>query len=285
MKNIAISLFVLMLFIKSFAQETKPGTGTIEFVSDELSRLINKDAKVEILAEGFQFTEGPLWFDKEKMLLFSDVPANKIYKWTEKKGKEVYLQPAGYTDSAKRGGFLGSNGLLLSNDGRLLICQHGDRRIATMDAPLNSPRPNYTTVPNTYNGKKLNSPNDLFLTSRGYLYFIDPSYGFEKPSDPKREISFEGVYRVNKAGEIILLNHSISQANGIGIFPDGKTLMVSDSDAGKNKWYVYDITSNGSLTNGRVFYDAGNDKGMGGCDGFKFDKAGNVFATGPGGIW
>src|SRR5688572_8592537 len=228
MKKTIISLLLSVTLFVASAQETKPGTGTIEFIENELSGIINKDAKLEILAQGFQFTEGPLWLDKEKMLLFSDVPANTIYKWTEAKGKEVYLKPSGYTGAAPRGGFLGSNGLLLSNDGRLLICQHGDRRIATMDAPLNSPRPNYTTVANTYNGKKLNSPNDLFLTSRGDLYFTDPSYGFEKPSDPKREISFQGVYRMNKAGEIILLIDSISQPNGIGIFPDGKTLMVSD---------------------------------------------------------
>lgn len=117
MKTITISFLLLTLFFTGYAQETKPGTGTIEFVANELSGLINKDAKVEIIAEGFQFTEGPLWFPKEKMLLFSDVPANTIYKWSETKGKEVYLKPGGYTDTAKRGGFMGPNGLLLSNDG------------------------------------------------------------------------------------------------------------------------------------------------------------------------
>src|SRR6187431_2143655 len=139
MKTIAISLFLLACFFTGYAQEIKPGTGTIEFISNELSGLVNKDAKVEMIAEGFQFTEGPLWFDKEKMLLFSDVPANTIYKWTETKGKEVYLVPAGYTDTAKRGGFMGSNGLVVSNEGKLLLCQHGDRRIAMMDAPINAP--------------------------------------------------------------------------------------------------------------------------------------------------
>jgi gluconolactonase len=285
MKNITIAILLSALVFTATAQDTKPGTGTVEFISDELSGLINKDAKIEIIAEGFQFTEGPLWFDKEKMLLFSDVPANTIYKWTEAKGKEVYLTPSGYTGTTKRAGFMGSNGLLLANDGKLLICQHGDRRIARMDAPLSSPRPKYITVAGKYSGKQLNSPNDLYLTAGGDLYFTDPSYGFERPGDPTKEINHQGVYKMNKAGEVSLLVVSLGQPNGIGIFPDGKTLLVSDSDEGKNLWYVYNITANGSLTNGKVFYDPGNGNGMGGCDGFKIDASGNVFASGPGGVW
>src|SRR6266496_1516929 len=149
MKKRIFSFLFLIPFFSGYAQ-SNPAIGTIEFVSNELSGLINKDAKVEIIAEGFQFTEGPFWFDKEKMLLFSDVPANTIYKWTEAKGKEVYLTPGGYTDTAKRGGFMGPNGLFLSNDGKLLICQHGDRRIAKMDTPLNSPKAKFITVAGAY---------------------------------------------------------------------------------------------------------------------------------------
>src|SRR6187401_1766191 len=133
MKKITLPLFLLAQFFSSLAQESKPPTGTIEFISKELSKLINKDAKVEIIAEGFQFTEGPLWLEKEKMLLLSHVPGNTIYKWTEAKGKEVYVKPGGYTDSAKRGACMGPDGLILSNDGKLLLCQHGDRRVAMMD--------------------------------------------------------------------------------------------------------------------------------------------------------
>ena len=286
MKTITFYFVLLACFPTGYAQETKPGTGAIEFIASELSGLVNKDAKVEIIAEGFQFTEGPLWIGKEKMLLFSDVPANTIYKWTETKGKEVYLEPAGYTDTAKRGGFMGPNGLILSNDGKLLICQHGDRRIAIMDAPLNAPQPKFITAAGQYNGKRLNSPNDLCLTAGGDIYFTDPSYGFERgPKDPKKEIVYEGVYKMNKAGKLTLLVDSLEAPNGIAIFPDGKTLLVSNSDGRKRKWYAYDISSDGSLTNARVFYDVSSEKGMGGCDGFKIDKAGNVFATGPGGIW
>lgn len=281
-------IFLICLASSPFivqAQDPKRPTGTIEFISHELSGLIKKEATVEIVADGFQFTEGPLWFEKEKMLLVSDIPANTIYKWSEAKGKEVFLKPAGYTDTTKRGGFMGPNGLLLSPEGKLWLCQHGDRRIAMMDASLNSPQSKFITLAGAYNGKRLNSPNDLFLAANGDLYFTDPSYGFEKgPNDPKKEMAFQGVYKVDKAGKVTLLLDSLEQPNGIGIFPDGKTLLVSNSGR-KKKWYTYTIDSNGSLTNGKVFYDAGNEKGPGGCDGFKIDKNGNVFAAGPGGVW
>jgi gluconolactonase len=285
MKKIAFPLILVAFSFTAYAQEPKPPIGTIEFMSDELSRIIKKEATVEIVAEGFQFTEGPLWFDKEKMLLVSDIPANTIYKWSEEKGKEVFLKPAGYTDTTRRGGFMGPNGLVLSDEGSLWLCQHGDRRIARMDAPLSSPKSKFITVAGEYNGKRLNSPNDLFLAKNGDLYFTDPSYGFEKgPRDPKKEMPFQGVYKVNKAGKVTLLLDSLEQPNGIGILPDGKTLLVSNSGR-KKMWYTYTIDSNGLLTNGKVFYDAGNEKGPGGCDGFKIDKNGNVFAAGPGGVY
>ena len=286
MKKITFSLLLLAPFFSLRAQQAKSDIGTIEFISPELSRIIKKDAKVEIVADGFQFTEGPVWLDKGKMVLFSDVPANTIYKWTEAKGKEVYLTHSGYTDTAKRGGFMGSNALGLSKDGKLLVCQHGDRRIAIMDAPINAPKSKFITAAGAYDGKRLNSPNDFFLAANGDLYFTDPSYGFERGArDPKKELPFQGVYKMDKAKRITLLIDSIEQPNGIGILPGGKTLIVSNSDNNKKRWYAYTIGSNGSLTNARVFYDVSNEKGMGGCDGFKIDKQGNVFAAGPGGIW
>ncbi|TDH23495.1 SMP-30/gluconolactonase/LRE family protein [Segetibacter sp. 3557_3] len=286
MKKVIILMLFSPLMITVGAQEAKGPIGAIEFVSNELSKVINKDAKVEVIAEGFQFTEGPLWLEKQQALLFSDVPGNTIYKWTEAKGKEVYLTPGGYTGTEARGGFMGPNALSLDGKGQLLICQHGDRRIAKMDAPLNAPKPNFVTVAGEYNGKKLNSPNDFILNAAGDMYFTDPSYGLERGGrDPKKEITYQGVYKMDKAGRTTLLVDSIEQPNGIGIFPDGKTLLVSNSDNRKKRWYAYDISGDGALKNARVFYDVSNEKGMGGCDGFKIDKAGNVFASGPGGIW
>ena len=286
MKQIFFLFFLIAFNFSAFSQETKPAIATIEFLSDELSRIIKKDAKVETVAEGFQFTEGPLWVDKEKMLLFSDVPANTIYKWTEAKGKEIYLKPSGYTGSESRGGFLGSNGLMLSKDKKLLICQHGDRRIAMMDAPLNAPKSSFVSLAAEYNGKKINSPNDLLVMANGDVYFTDPAYGFERgPNDPKKETPYQGVYKIDKAGKVSLLIDSIEAPNGIGLMPDKKTMIISNSDGRKKRWYAYDLAANGSLSNGRVFYDVSSERGNGGCDGLKIDKAGNVFATGPGGIW
>ena len=268
------------------AEEPKPGTGKVEFVSDELSNLINKDAKVEIIAEGFEWSEGPVWIDKHQMLLFSDVPKNIIYKWTETKGKEIYLTPSGYTGSEPRGGEMGSNGLALSPQGKLLICQHGDRRVSMMDAPLDAPKPNFIVLAADYGGKKLNSPNDVVATDSGDVFFTDPPYGLEgNVNDPKKETPFQGVYKVNKFGKVKLLIDSIERPNGIGVTPDGKTLIVANSDEKKKIWYAYDLGPKDTIMNARIFYDASNEKGIGLCDGFRIDKQGNVYATGPGGVW
>lgn len=286
MKKILLFLVLFSGAFTGYTQDNKAGTGTIEFISKKLSKLVNKDARIEIVAEGFQFTEGPLWVEKEQMLLLSDIPGNTVYKWTEAKGKELYLKPGGYTDTAKRGGFMGPNGLILSPDDKLLLCQHGDRRIAMMDAPLNAPQTNFVTVAGSYDGKRLNSPNDLVLAKNGDLYFTDPAYGFERGGrDPKKELAYQGVYKMDKAGKVTLLIDSIESPNGIGMMPDGKTLLVSNSDNRKKVWYRYDIMSNGGLSNATTFYDASGEKAPGLCDGFKIDKKGNVFAAGPGGIW
>lgn len=286
MKLTACYLLLFVFYYPVFAQERKPPTGTIEFISNGLSGIIRKDAKVEVVADGFQFTEGPLWIDREKMLLLSDVPGNTIYKWTETKGKEIYVKPAGYTAERARGGFMGSNGLAMGKDDRLWLCQHGDRRIAVMDAPLSAPRSTFTTLAGAYDGKRLNSPNDLFLAANGDLYFTDPSYGFEKgPGDPAKELPYQGVYRMDAAGKVSLLLDSISQPNGVGIMPDGKTLLVSNSDVRKRRWYRYTLGKDGVLAGGKIFYDASADPAAGLCDGFKITDGGHVFASGPGGIW
>ncbi len=266
----------------AFAQEI----GEIEVVSDELAKIVKKDAEIEVIADGFQFTEGPLWVVDKEMLLFSDVPANIIYQWTEKDGASVFVKPGGYTDPAPRGGFMGPNGMILNHDGDLWICQHGDRRIAELDAPLDAPEAKFTTVIGAYEGKGLNSPNDLFLTEAGDLYFTDPAYGFEGgPSDPNKELDFQGVYKLSKSGELTVLIDSLSTPNGISIFPDGKTLLVSNTAGPKRGWYSYDIASDGSVSNGRLFASPGDIRALGGCDGLKIDKKGTVFATGPGGVW
>lgn len=263
-------------------------TGTIERTDPSMDSVLDKDAIVEIIAEGFQWSEGPLWVESQKMLLFSDVPRDTVYKWTEEKGKEVYLTPSGYTGTVPRGGEMGSNGLVLDTKGNLVLCQCGNRQMARMDAPLDKPAPNYISLANNYKGKKFSSPNDAVYNTAGELFFTDPPYGLESQSDddPKKEIPWNGVYKVKTTGEVILLVDSIPRPNGIAFLPGEKQLIIACSDPAKPNWYIYDINGD-SLTNEKIFYSAANErKGLKGLpDGLKVDSKGIIFASGPGGIW
>lgn len=263
--------------------------GSIERLDPALDEIISKDAQIEILAEGYEWSEGPVWIEAEKMLLFSDVPKNTIYKWTEEGGAQVYLTPSGYTGeepSASREP--GSNGLTLDTNGRLVLCQHGDRRVARMEAPLNDPKPNFVTIADRYQGKRFNSPNDVVVRSNGDVFFTDPPYGLpNQENDSTKEIPFQGVYKVSTAGTVTLLVDSLTRPNGIALTPDEKTVIVANSDPAKAIWYAFDLNENDSVTNARIFYDATeagkSEKGL--PDGFRIDQKGNIFASGPGGVW
>jgi gluconolactonase len=278
----------VLLAIHCSAQKTFPVTGSIERLDNTLDAILSPTAKAEIIATGFDWSEGPLWIEPSNMLLFSDVPRNTIYKWTEEKGTEVYLTPSGYTGTAKRGGETGSNGLTLDAKGRLVLSQHGDRRIARMDAPIDQPKAKFTTLAGSYKGKKFDSPNDVVYNSKGELFFTDPPYGLEKYiNDPLKELSFQGVYRVTMSGEVMLLTDTITRPNGVAFLPGEKTLLVANSDGKNPHWYAIDLADNGSVSQVRIFASVWDyDKNLkGGNDGLKVDKNGNVFATGPGGIW
>jgi len=287
--HFSLSLSLLGIsFSPSFAQQEKKIKYEIERWDARLDAIIGSDIQVDVLAEGLDWTEGPLWIEEHQMLLFCDIPPNRIYKWTVEGGTELYLTPSGYTQDTPRGGELGSNGLLLDPDGHLVLCQHGDRRMAKMDAPLDAPKPEYVTLADGYKGKKLNSPNDAVYKSNGDLYFTDPPYGLEKNvNDPLKEIPFQGVYRVTPDGEVTLLLDSLTRPNGIAFLPDEKTIIIANSDPGKVHWYAYDVDDQGLLRNGRIFFDASeaSKSAPGMPDGLKVDDQGNVFATGPGGIW
>jgi len=279
-------LFILSLLIATncMAQTTYKTIGTVERYDDALDKIVSKDAKAEIIADGFIWSEGALWIEKHKMLLFSDVRRNTIFKWTESKGKEVYLTPSGYTGSVPRGGEMGSNGLTLDNKGNLVMCQHGDRRMARMDAPLNKPEAKFVTLADNFSGKKLNSPNDATFNSKGELFLTDPPYGLLNPNrDSTKETAWQGVYKVKKNGEVILLVDSLTRPNGIAFFPGEKKILIANSDPAKPNWYLYDVDGD-KLKNGRIFYSAAGVKGPGLPDGLKIDKQGNVFSAGPGGL-
>ena len=266
-----------------------PSAGSIERISNGLNQLISEDAKLEILAEGYEWSEGPVWIPQGGYLLFSDIPNNQIIKWKEGEGASVYLEPSGFGGGNFEGKEPGSNGLTLDEEGRLVLCQHGDRRIARMTAPLDNPAPEYETIVGTYEGKRLNSPNDLAYHSSGDLYFTDPPYGLPGGANSEaKELDFQGVYRYSEANdELTLLTDELSRPNGIGFSPDGNTLYVANSDPQRAIWMAYDVTNEGNVENGRVFYDAtekvGEEKGL--PDGFAVHSSGHIFATGPGGVW
>ncbi|WP_346320804.1 SMP-30/gluconolactonase/LRE family protein [Chitinophaga sp. YIM B06452] len=283
-----LALLSSLFFFMPAPMQAQLPVAVVERIHPGLDAVIDVNAKVAVIADGFEWVEGPVWIEKEKMLLFSDVMRNRIYKWTAQKGATLYLEPSGYTQPAPRGEELGSNGLAVNTQGQLVLCQHGDRRVAVMNAATADPQPRFTTLAGNYNGKRFNSPNDLAIKSNGDIYFTDPPYGLEKgPQDPAREISYQGVYRIAKSGAVTLLTDSLTRPNGIAFFPGEKSLLIANSDPQLPHWYIYDLNEKGNLINGRIFFDgtAIFKKEPRSPDGIKINKKGIVFAPGPGGVW
>lgn len=262
-----------------------PTVGRVERADSAMDAIVPPEAKLELLAEGFVWSEGPVWVDEGKYLLFSDIPPNRIYQWSAEEGLKLYLTPSGYTDDKPRGGEVGSNGLLLDLQGRLVLCQHGDRRLARMDAALSNPLPKYITLADSWQGKRFNSPNDAVYHRNGDLFLTDPPYGLERNiDDPAKELDFQGVYRLDREGTLHLVTREMSRPNGIAFSPDYKTLYVANSDSSSPVWMAFDVADDGSTSNPRVFFDTRTIGRKGGGDGMKVDQRGNVFATGPGGV-
>lgn len=293
MKNLspyALSFCFLLMFLKQCdSQPHYPSKGWVDRLSPEIDQIISPGKVPEVLADGFDWSEGPLWLPEQEMLIFSDIPLNKIFQWSEKEGLKTYLSPSGYTGTVPREGESGSNGLLLDAEGRLVLCQHGDRRMARMNAPTTEPEADFTTLADQWEGKRFNSPNDAVFSKDGDLFFTDPAYGMEgRFDDPKREIEFTGVYRVHADSRVSLITDALSAPNGIGLSPDEDKLYVANSGRSSGIiWKVFDRTSDGSYSNESLFYDAGPaaDSLRGGPDGLVVRSDGTIFATGPGGVW
>jgi gluconolactonase len=266
------------------AKRAYPSFGSIERLDPRFNRLVPSGATLEKLADGFDWSEGPVWFQKGGYLLFSDVPLNTVFRWKDGEKVSVFLKPSGYTGTTPRGGEPGSNGLNMDAQGRLVLCQHGDRRVARLADDGKS----FVSLADRFEGKRFNSPNDSAYRRNGDLYFTDPPYGLlGKNDDPAKEIPFNGVYRIAKHGKVTLLTKEMTYPNGIAFSPDEKTLYVANSDPAKPIWVAFPVEADGTLGKGRVFFDAtplakAGKKGL--PDGFKVDRAGNLFATGPGGV-
>ncbi len=293
MKTLRFACLILAISALSFCQpELKaqdstnfPTIGEIIRLDPRLDQLIDKNARIEVLSSGFEWSEGPVWVGsaKEGYLLFSDIPRNSVMKWEEGKGASLFLKPSGYTGVTPYGNEPGSNGLFLDPQGRLVSCEHGDRRVSVMTKDGGK-----RTLIDNYMGKRLNSPNDGTFKSNGDLYFTDPPYGLpNRYDDPRRELDFCGVYRLAKDGTLTLLTKEMTRPNGIAFSPDEKTLYVAQSDPKAAIWKAFPVQKDGTLGKGKVFHDATADVGKlpGLPDGLKTDIKGNVFATGPGGCY
>jgi gluconolactonase len=253
---------------------------TITRLDPSFDRLVPVDARIEKVADGFTFIEGPLW-RPSGALWFSDVVGNVVRQWSPD-GKVVeLLRPGGYDGNhLPAGGFVGPNGMTAGPNGEVLLCQHGNRRIARISSDMR-----VTTLVDTFEGKKLNAPNDLVFRSDGTLFFTDPPYGLPRQDDdPAKELPFNGVFKL-KDGKLDAIITDLTRPNGIAFSPDEKTLYVSNSDDKRKIWMRYDVAADGSVSNGRVLFDATAHKAGGVPDGMKIDVQGNIWATGPSAVY
>jgi gluconolactonase len=282
--GIISTCLIVLLTCTVMAQKFYPTMGKIVYEDPSFEKLLSKDAKIEVLASGFEWSEGPVWVKDGGYLLFSDVPKNKVYKWDEKEGLSVFLEPSGYTGRGIYSDEPGSNGLIIDNQGRLVSCEHGDRRISAMPLHVGGK----VMLADNFEGKRFNSPNDVVQHSNGDYYFTDPPYGLaKKHEDPTREIPQFGVYRIHKDGKVTMQVSDLSRPNGLAFSPDGKTLYVAQSDPEKSIWMAYPLDANGNAGKGKLIYDATpmGKRGVPGLpDGLKIDKDGNLWSSGPGGM-
>lgn len=293
---------ITMVLLGGMACAQRPAESPVDYPIAEGSGLeshaaafddvIPPGSVVEVLAEGAVWAEGPLWLEASKQVLFTDPESNRIHAWSPSNGLSTWLEPSGYWGDDPRVTNSGANGLLLDAEGRLVMCQHGERRVVRLDAGLSSPPagtpPPMTVLAEAYEGRRLNSPNDAAYASDGSLWFTDPPYGLPNGYTPdEKELPFSGVYRLTPDGDLQLVTDSLTYPNGVAFSPDGRTAYVANSDPRAARWTAIEVNPDGTPGAGRVFHDATARVSVanpGLPDGLKVDSKGNVLATGPGGV-
>jgi gluconolactonase len=290
MKDTRKGLWLAATFLLAALQVQAQGANEVVRLDPALEEIISVDTKVEKLAGDFGFVEGPVWVRQGGYLLFSDIPANAINKWTSDGKVSVFLKPSGFTGSdpsdvgsQNNNGqavvtLIGSNGVTLDRQRRVVFCAHGDRDVVRIEKDGKR-----TVLADRFESKRLNSPNDLVFKSDGALYFTDPTAGLRKrDEDPKKELPFNGVYLL-KDGRLQVLEKTFATPNGIAFSPGEKYLYVNDTT--RKLIMRYEVRPDDTIANGKVFIDMSADKAAGVPDGMKVDQKGNVYCTGPGGFW
>lgn len=281
----SITVVVLIAAQSVFGQDTQnfPAIGEVLRFDKKMDALNDPSARIEVLSSGFAWGEGPVWIKEGNYLLFSDVHRNQVIKWTEGVGVEVFLEPSGFTGLGDYSLGLGSNGLAIDDQGRLVSCEHGDRRLSVMVFGEGK-----RTLVDNFKGKRFNSPNDLAIARTGRIYFTDPTYGLpQREDDPTREIDFAGVYMLDRDGEVSLITKELRFPNGVELSHDERTLYVAQSDADRPIVMAYSLNDDGTTAaTGKLFFDAKphSNLGNGNPDGLKVDQSGNLWVTGMGGV-
>jgi gluconolactonase len=286
MRNVVALAGALLALAMPAAGQDAPRIVRLE---PRLDALVPAGAAPERVAGGFSWVEGPVWHP-EGFLLFTDIPANRIVQWIAGRGTRVWLERAGWDRRAPFNGFEpGANGLALDANGRVIAARHGERNVARLERDGR-----WSVLADRYDGKRLNSPNDVIVDSRGDVMFTDPPFGLPRGfDDAAKELAFSGVYRRGRDGSVSLLTRELRAPNGIAFSPDERTLYVSNAESARAVWMAYPVRSDGTLGAGRILLDATTAaqdlarRGVrtGNPDGMKVDRSGNLFAAGPGGLW
>lgn len=259
-------------------------TGRVVRQAPALDQVLAPGAQLEIIASGFTHVEGPVWVPDSTMLLFSDTKVRTVYRWTDSAGTTTFLKDSGYTGRLPYSDEPGSNGLALDRQGNLLLCEHGDRRLALLPLARKSGK---RTLTDHFEGRRYNSPNDVVVRPDGAAYFTDPPFGLpQQARSPLREMSVNGVYRRAANGQVTREITDLPLPNGLAFSPDGRTLYVSNADSLHPVIRAYAVRANGRVGKGRLFFDMSalprRPKEV--PDGLKVDRAGNVWAAGFGGL-